>query len=84
MYNYIYRGGTRGDNKETRPNGPAARTDTGRTVYGGGGITPDEIVSPDLMTGPQGRLRSPIFFFARDLANGRSAGFEKYQSRSRD
>jgi carboxyl-terminal processing protease len=80
FYNYIYRGGTLGDSKETRPNGPPTRTDTGRTVYGGGGITPDEIVSPDLLTNPQGRLRSPIFFFSRDLANGRIAGFDKYRA----
>jgi carboxyl-terminal processing protease len=80
FYNYIYRGGTLGDNKEQRPNGPATRTDTGRTVYGGGGITPDETVSPDLITNPQGRLRSPIFFFSRDLANGRIAGFDKYRA----
>jgi carboxyl-terminal processing protease len=80
FYNYIYRGGTLGDNKETRRNGPASRTDTGRTVYGGGGITPDEAVSPDVITNQQGRLRSPIFFFSRDMANGRIAGFDKYRA----
>ena len=43
FYNYIYRGGTLRENTPApRPNGPAMRTDTGRTVYGGGGITPDE------------------------------------------
>ena len=55
------------------------RTDTGRTVYGGGGITPDEIVNPDLVSAAQNRLRSPIFFFAREVASGRVAGFEKFK-----
>jgi carboxyl-terminal processing protease len=80
FYNYIYRGGTLRENMtEKKPNGPATRTDTGRTVYGGGGITPDELVNPDTLTPAQGRLRSPIFFFARDLANGRVAGFDNYK-----
>lgn len=80
-YNYIYRGGIARDSSNTpvRPTGPAMRTDTGRTVYGGGGITPDEIVSADLVNAAQNRLRSPIFFFAREVASGRVAGFEKFK-----
>lgn len=80
FYNYIYRGGTLRENEQPRPNGPATRTDTGRTVYGGGGITPDESVKPDTISTPQLRLRTPIFFFARDLANGRVAGFDRYRA----
>lgn len=80
IYNYIYRGGTlRENNASPRPNGPAMRTDTGRTVYGGGGITPDEIVPTEQVTTAQNRLRSPIFFFAREVANGRVAGFERFK-----
>lgn len=80
LYNYVYRGGTLRENAPTpRPTGPASRTDTGRTVYGGGGITPDEIVPTEIATTAQNRLRSPIFFFARDVANGRVAGFENYK-----
>ena len=79
-YNYIYRGGIARDGKTPAlPTGPAMRTDTGRTVYGGGGITPDELVNPDLVTASQNRLRSPIFFFAREVASGRVAGFEKFK-----
>jgi carboxyl-terminal processing protease len=78
FYNYIYRGGTLRDTP-ARPNGPAMRTDTGRTVYGGGGITPDEQVKTDIATSAQNRLRSPIFFFAREVAAGRVAGFEKFK-----
>ncbi|MFY9620241.1 MAG: S41 family peptidase [Pyrinomonadaceae bacterium] len=80
-YNYISRGGTLRDSSNTpvRPTGPAMRTDTGRTVYGGGGITPDEIVSAEVPSTAQNRLRSPIFFFAREVASGRVAGFEKFK-----
>jgi carboxyl-terminal processing protease len=80
-YNYVYRGGIMRENEKApvRPNGPAMRTDTGRAVYGGGGITPDEIVPTDTVTTAQNRLRSPIFFFAREVANGRVAGFEKFK-----
>ncbi|HKO35513.1 MAG TPA: S41 family peptidase [Pyrinomonadaceae bacterium] len=80
-YNYIYRGGIARDNNKApvQPTGPPMRTDTGRTVYGGGGITPDELVNPDLVNAAQNRLRSPIFFFAREVASGRVAGFEKFK-----
>src|SRR5438445_1227590 len=64
-YNYIYRGGTLRDGNGAKPNGPASRTDTGRAVYGGGGITPDEPVSPDTISAGQARLRNPIFRRAR-------------------
>ena len=81
FYNYIYRGGTlRGDkDDQSRPAGPASRTDTGRPVYGGGGITPDEVVKPQLLTAIQGRLRDPLFFFSRDVATGRVPGLEGYK-----
>ena len=80
-YNYIYRGGTlRGeDPNQGKPVGPASKTDTGRPVYGGGGITPDEPVKRQTVSSVQLRLRDPIFFFARDLAIGRVAGFDKYK-----
>jgi len=80
-YNYIYRGGTlRGeDPNQGKPVGPASKTDTGRSVYGGGGITPDEPVKRQTVSSVQLRLRDPIFFFARDLATGRVAGFDKYK-----
>jgi carboxyl-terminal processing protease len=80
FYNYIYRGGTLRDNStETKPNGPASRTDTGRPVYGGGGIMPDEMVKQDNLTAAQLRLRNPLFFFAREVVTGRVAGLEKYK-----
>lgn len=78
IYNYIYRGGTLRED-QSKPAGPASRTDTGRPVYGGGGITPDESVKPQTLTNPQVRLRDPIFFFSRDLANGRVADLDPYK-----
>jgi carboxyl-terminal processing protease len=80
FYNYIYRGGTlRARDEEGKPAGPASHTDTGRPVYGGGGITPDEMIKPQVLTNFQGRLRDPLFFFSRDIANGRVPGLEKYK-----
>ncbi len=79
-YNYISRGGTlRENNGDQKPAGPASHTDTGRPVYGGGGITPDEAVKPQFLTNLQVRLRDPIFFFSREVASGRVAGLDKYK-----
>ena len=67
----------RDSNKEpAKPNGPEVKTDTGRAVYGGGGITPDESVNPRTINLSQRRLLSPTFAFTRDLVNGRIRGFE--------
>lgn len=80
FYNYIYRGGTlREKDDQGKPAGPASRTDTGRPVFGGGGITPDESVKPQTLTALQGRMRDPIFFFSRDLATGRVPNLDAYK-----
>jgi len=81
FYSYIYHGGTlrSEDSNKDKPAGPASKTDTGRPVYGGGGITPDEPVKRQLLSGVQGRLRDPIFFFARALGTGHVAGLDKYK-----
>jgi carboxyl-terminal processing protease len=80
FYSYIYRGGTLRESDKGDPNkGPASRTDTGRPVYGGGGITPDELVKPQTLNAMQVRLRDPLFFFSREVAAGRIAGLEKYR-----
>ena len=60
----------------TKPTGPETKTDTGRAVYGGGGISPDETVGPRTVNLTQRRLLSPAFAFTRDLVNGRVRGFE--------
>jgi carboxyl-terminal processing protease len=86
-YNYISHGGTLREGDTNKPAGPASRTDTGRPVYGGGGITPDEAVKEGTFTTPpryydgvELRLRHPIFFFARELVNGRVNGFDQYKN----
>ncbi|MGI8469666.1 MAG: S41 family peptidase [Pyrinomonadaceae bacterium] len=61
------------------PNQLPSKTFTGRNVYGGDGILPDEIVKNPQITQSQMMLFDPIFFFARELANGRVKGFEDYK-----
>ena len=83
FYDYYTRGGlgsiTKLEKDQPKPTGPESRTDTGRPVYGGGGITPDEIVKPRTFNVSQQRLLSPIFFFTRELVGGRIQGFESYK-----
>jgi carboxyl-terminal processing protease len=59
-----------------KPTGPETKTDTGRAVFGGGGISPDESVGPRTVNLTQRRMLSPTFAFARELVNGRIRGFE--------
>jgi carboxyl-terminal processing protease len=83
FYDYYTRGGsTRLDqqtSQTTKPTGPESRTDTGRAVYGGGGISPDEVVKPRTISQTQQRFLNPLFFFTRELVNGRIAGFDQYK-----
>jgi carboxyl-terminal processing protease len=79
FYDYYTHGAGISQNKSAEPSkpaGPESKTDTGRAVYGGGGITPDENVDARTTNLAQRRLLSPTFAFARDLVNGRIKGFE--------
>ncbi len=58
---------------------PEAKTITGRKVFGGDGITPDEIVKNRIFNDTELELLDPIFFFSLELANGKIAGFENYK-----
>lgn len=79
FYDYYTHGGSiREQNSDKKISGPEKKTDTGRAVYGGGGIAPDEEVNPKLISPAQRRLLSPIFAFSRELVNGRVAGFDNY------
>src|SRR5262249_57907370 len=60
--------------------GPETKTDTGRAVYGGGGISPDENVNARTVNLTQRRLLSPTFAFTRELINGRIRGLESMKS----
>jgi carboxyl-terminal processing protease len=82
FYDYYTRGGTIALDKkdeQTKPAGPESKTDTGRSVYGGGGISPDEPVKARTINASQARLRNPIFAFTRELVNGRINGFDNYK-----
>ncbi|HYE13979.1 MAG TPA: S41 family peptidase [Pyrinomonadaceae bacterium] len=84
FYDYIYRGGIGAQDDPssqttTAPKGQESKTDTGRTIYGGGGIAPDEAVKARTLTPQQVRLLDPIFGFARELVNGRVAAYPGYK-----
>lgn len=79
FYDYYTHGagvGREPKQESKKPTGAEKRTDTGRTVYEGGGIAPDESVGPRTVNLTQRRLLSPTFAFARELVNGRIRGFE--------
>ena len=78
FYDYYTKGGLVGDKSAALPVGPQSHTDTGRPVYGGGGISPDEVVKPLGITLAQRRLVNPIFAFALQLTGGHIDGFDKY------
>lgn len=56
-----------------------SKTATGRSVFGGNGILPDEIIHASDLTRSQIILLDPLFFFARKLANGEVKNFENYK-----
>ena len=79
FYDYYTKGGYAGDDKSiAAPLGPESHTDTGRPVYGGGGISPDETIKPLGFTRPQRRLLDSVFAFSLELAAGHIQGFDKY------
>lgn len=81
FYNYYFPGGVAAD-KTSQANpqsGPESRTDTGRAVYGGGGISPDEVVKPGTIGLAERHLRDVLFAFSLELTTGRVAGFDSYK-----
>ncbi len=84
LYSYYTNGGTLQDEKQPqKPKGAESKTDSGRSVYSGGGINPDEVVKPQTITAERARfqqkLNNPIFAFTLDLAFGKIKGFESYK-----
>jgi carboxyl-terminal processing protease len=81
FYNYYFPGGLAADKQSQTgsPTGPESHTDTGRAVYGGGGISPDEVVKPGTITAAERNLRDVLFAFALELTTGRIKGFEQYK-----
>ncbi|HEX5885887.1 MAG TPA: S41 family peptidase [Pyrinomonadaceae bacterium] len=82
---YTHGGGIAREPKQdqAKPAGPEKKTDTGRAVYGGGGIAPDESVNPRTINLTQRRFLSPVFAFTRELVNGRIRGLEASRLNSR-
>jgi carboxyl-terminal processing protease len=81
FYSYYFPGGLAADkqqNQPATPTGPESHTDTGRAVYGGGGISPDEVVKPGLISAAERQSRDVLFAFALELTTGRIKGFEEY------
>ncbi|MBV9211342.1 MAG: S41 family peptidase [Acidobacteria bacterium] len=74
IYDYM-----RGAGEKQKQTGPESHTDLGRPVYSGAGIAPDEAVKPRTISPAQLRLLSPLFYFTRELVNGRVSGFEAYK-----
>jgi carboxyl-terminal processing protease len=68
------------DFTEKSRTGVASQTITGRPVYSGDGITPDETVKLPELTANQISLIDPMFFFSRELVNGRIKGLESYKT----
>ena len=81
FYNYYFPGGLAADkNNQANPqSGPESHTDTGRAVYGGGGISPDEVVKPGTISAAERHLRDLLFAFSLDLTAGKVAAFEDYK-----
>lgn len=84
LYNYYTGGGTLKDEKTPqKPTGAESKTDSGRKVYSGGGINPDEMLKPQTITNEEARfqakLNDPIFAFALDLAYGKNKNFPTYK-----
>jgi carboxyl-terminal processing protease len=86
LYDYYTNGGTLREelNQNNKPKGAESKTDTGRTVYGGGGIQPDEPIKPQTIPAERAQLQSklidPIFAFSLDLVYGKLPGFEAYKA----
>ena len=82
LYDYYSKGGSLGD-ETNQPKGSESKTDSGRTVYSGGGIMPDEIVKPNTIPiaryRQQQKILDPIFAFALDTTYGKVGGLDDYR-----
>ena len=64
---------------EKEKNSRAGKTVTGRKIFGGDGITPDEIVKNSKLNQTQIALLDALFFFSKEIAAGKVKGFESYK-----
>ncbi|NOT47590.1 MAG: S41 family peptidase [Acidobacteria bacterium] len=59
----------------------AAKTLTNRIVYGGNGITPDDMSTKPLLSDDKMPLLDPIFFFAREILNEDGMGISSIRQK---
>lgn len=70
---------------ESAPKGEMKTTDTGRQVFGGGGIEPDiKIESNDLLTPAQQKLYTGTWLFVAQLINGQAPGASQFKFNGMD
>ena len=85
LYDYYTGGGTYRDEATGKEllKGEESTTDSGRKVYGGGGIQPDVAVKADTITNDklrvQQKLANPIFAYVLDLSFGKVNEFGTYK-----
>jgi carboxyl-terminal processing protease len=85
LYDYYTGGGTFRDETTGKelPKGEESTTDSGRKVYGGGGIQPDVAVKADTITNDKARVQqkmtNPIFAYVLDLSFGKMNEFSSYK-----
>lgn len=85
-YNYHTDGGSLKDENAApeKPTGKSSKTDSGREVYSGGGITPDVAIKPQMIpverVRVQNRMTNPILAFSLDLVAGKVKGFESLKA----
>ncbi|MEQ1924068.1 MAG: S41 family peptidase, partial [Pyrinomonadaceae bacterium] len=84
LYNYFTEGGSYRDEgtPTDKPKGRESKTDTGRSVYSGGGINPDVVLKPQTIPIERARfqqkLANPVLAFALELVSGRTSAFSAY------
>lgn len=66
------------DSTADKSNLKPMKTLTGRTIYGGNGITPDETEKAQQFNRVQSELLDPIFIFSREIVAGKVRNFENY------
>lgn len=76
LYDYFNHKSATAQNEQNRP---VSYTMIGRKVYGGDGIMPDEVIKDTEITRQEADLLDPLFFFSRELVNGRIKDFENYK-----
>ena len=84
LYSYYGGGSLSEEEKTKKPTGAESKTDTGRKVYSGGGIMPDEVVKANTIpterfNQQQEMARGAIFNFVLDTTSGKIPGFDAYK-----